>query len=702
MPKLKATLPSGQKVSLDARPDRLDLRDRFYVPRLRNLPSQFPDEAFINTHFPTYQKLVLDQGVEGACTGFGLAACINYLRFHRQIEKGEKAPTSSVSPGMLYQLARIYDEWDGEDYEGSSCRGAMKGWHRHGACMRALWKDKKGKPQAPDPNWNKDAIKLPIGAYFRIETRSLTDIQSAITEAGAVYVSCAVHEGWDLSQSDSLATIPRKNKAGKNHKVIGGHAFAIVGYQESGFIVQNSWGPKWGYSGFALLTYEDWLENADDAWVATLGVPLSPSLASPSHVSRVSLEQRTREPSSFSLFGIGSASKAAIPNAPDLWPEGKSYQHSLVFGNNGHLKRNLIEPVDAEEELKEISETLPLKWMQEAKSHRKIVIYAHGGLNSEADALKRVARMGPYFLDNEVYPLFYVWKSGLSETLGNILLEFATDIIGRPLEGPASGFLDELREKAKRFASALSEASDTALEKACQSLRARGLWSEMKENAALATRPGRGLTLLVQSLKVLKKAFPDVEIHLIGHSAGAVVHGHLIELMSQESLSVASCHLYAPACTVPFALEKYKPALGKKLAFSDFYCHLLSDEREKEDNVASLYQKSLLYLVSRALETEHKMPLLGLENTWNPSLDKDNPTATDRLVEVNKWRSFMADWQKKPNYCLLTDKQVNNSTKTHEDLSHGSFDNNIEVIASTIKIIRRDEPLKQPVIDLRV
>ncbi|MEQ1748736.1 MAG: C1 family peptidase [Prosthecobacter sp.] len=601
---------------------------------------------------------------------------------------------------MVYQLARIYDEWGGEDYEGSSCRGAMKGWHRHGVCLRSLWDDKSGKPLTPDPGWSKDAISLPIGAYFRIETRSLTDIQSAITEAGAVYVSAEVHDGWDLPETDSLVKIPRKNKAGKNHKMIGGHAFAIVGYQQEGFIVQNSWGSKWGYGGFAILQYDDWLEHASDAWVATLGAPLSPAFVSPIHMSGISLEQRAMKPSSFSFFGLGAPSKSAIPNTPAPWNEGKSYQHSLVFGNNGHLKRNLVEALDAEQELKKISEELPLVWMEKAKANRKIVIYAHGGLNSETDALKRVARMGPYFLDNDVYPLFYVWKSGLEETLGNILLEFAGDILGRPLEGPASGFMAELREKAKRFANALSEVSDTAFEKACQALRARGLWSEMKENAALATRPGRGLTLLVQSLIVLKKAYPDVEVHLIGHSAGCIVHGHLVELMRQESLTVASCHLYAPACTVPFALEKYKPALGNKLAFADFYCHLMSDEREKDDNVASLYRKSLLYLVSRALEVEHKMPLLGMENIWNAGLDAGNPISSDRLPEVKKWRNLMSDWQQTANYQVHKMKQVSNSTKTKEDLGHGSFDNDINIIGSTLKIIRGKD-LKKPIIDLR-
>jgi hypothetical protein len=53
----------------------------------------------------------------------------------------------------------------------------------------------------------------------------------------------------------------------------GGHAFALVGYNERGFVVQNSWGPDWGSKGFALLPYADWVNHGSDAWVFTLGVP---------------------------------------------------------------------------------------------------------------------------------------------------------------------------------------------------------------------------------------------------------------------------------------------------------------------------------------------------------------------------------------------------------------------------------------------
>jgi hypothetical protein len=69
------------KRTFDARPDRIDFRDLLYRPRLVNLPEQYPSPAQIETYFPNYcaAEMVLDQGQEGSCTGFGLAAVVNYL-----------------------------------------------------------------------------------------------------------------------------------------------------------------------------------------------------------------------------------------------------------------------------------------------------------------------------------------------------------------------------------------------------------------------------------------------------------------------------------------------------------------------------------------------------------------------------------------------------------------------------------------------
>jgi hypothetical protein len=62
---------------LDARPDRIDYRDRRYQPPLVSLPEQHPDPALVQQLLPRYAELlILNQGHEGACTGFGLAAVI--------------------------------------------------------------------------------------------------------------------------------------------------------------------------------------------------------------------------------------------------------------------------------------------------------------------------------------------------------------------------------------------------------------------------------------------------------------------------------------------------------------------------------------------------------------------------------------------------------------------------------------------------
>ena len=59
--------------TFDARPDRIDLRDRAYLPKLLSLPPVWPAAEQIRNYLPAYAKtLILDQGQEGACTGLGL------------------------------------------------------------------------------------------------------------------------------------------------------------------------------------------------------------------------------------------------------------------------------------------------------------------------------------------------------------------------------------------------------------------------------------------------------------------------------------------------------------------------------------------------------------------------------------------------------------------------------------------------------
>ena len=126
---MPASLQSvGVKRVLNIRPDRIDFRDREYRPPVHSLPPSYPDKANRSEYLEqfTSDQMILDQKSEGACTGFALAAVINFILWSRARQTNSAIP-KRVSPHMLYNNARLYDEWDGEDYEGSSCRGAMKG-----------------------------------------------------------------------------------------------------------------------------------------------------------------------------------------------------------------------------------------------------------------------------------------------------------------------------------------------------------------------------------------------------------------------------------------------------------------------------------------------------------------------------------------------------------------------------------------------
>ena len=230
---------SAQTRVLDARPDTLDFRDRMFEPTLIEVQTARPLEKYLEARVP-----ILDQGTEGACTGFGLATVVHYLlRTRHHIPDPDE-----VSPRMLYDMARRYDEWPGERYSGSSARGAMKGWHKHGVCSRPYWVYDLSK-EAQDPTLftgrYEDALRRPLGAYFRVNHKDLIAMHAAISEVGILYATAQVHEGWKNVGTDGVITWD------PDARIIGGHAFAIVAYDQEGFWIQNSWADDWGKEGFA-------------------------------------------------------------------------------------------------------------------------------------------------------------------------------------------------------------------------------------------------------------------------------------------------------------------------------------------------------------------------------------------------------------------------------------------------------------------
>ncbi|MDB5320605.1 MAG: peptidase, partial [Phycisphaerales bacterium] len=521
MPLLKEV--AGGPRTLDARPDTPDFRDKLYEATLVEVPPLIPLEDYQQRGVP-----ILDQGQEGACTGFGLATVANYLLRGRKV----RPDTGPVSPRMFYEMARRYDEWPGEDYSGSSARGAMKGWHKHGVCAQEVWPYNPNDPAGSLDNTRAaDANGRPLGAYYRVNHQDLICMHSALAEVGVLYATAKVHDGWRSPDADG--TIRR------TENIIGGHAFAIVAFDHDGFWIQNSWGPDWGRDGFGHISYDDWLANGTDVWVARLGAPIA--------------------------FGTPEATargNAVIAGLGDGYTSATLRPHVISLGNDGQLQTSGTYGKTADEIRAVFDEDFPR--ITNGWEKKRILLYAHGGLVDEASAVQHIADYRPALLDARVYPVGFIWHSDFGSTLRNILSDALNS--RRP-----EGFLDA----TKNF---MLDRLDDALEPVARQIGGKAQWDEMRENATMATTTSTGgARLVAQCLAKLIKEDPDIEIHLIGHSAGSIFHAPLIQLLTGDpkkpfddgplagksglGLNITTCTLWAPACTVDLFKQAYVPAI---------------------------------------------------------------------------------------------------------------------------------------------
>lgn len=583
-------------------PDVFDARDLDYRPRLQPLPKVL--DARPEDHF------VLEQA-GNSCTGHAVAAMIN------TVLAGQQDPVH-VSPYMLYSLARRYDEFEGEDDIGSSLRGALKGWYYHGVLPDSDW---PRLSPAREPDLGSDtalaelAMQRPLGAFYRVSALRLDDMQSAVNELSSIVASAAVHDGWVVPtrverDGVTMHVIEKPDSA----QPIGGHAFAIVGYNELGFLVQNSWGPRWGRKGFATLPYDDWLGSAYDAWVARPGVP---SIVS----------QRTR-----TTTVVDTSGKLAEVPGPDLR---RLAHHVVNLGNDGRLSGNgrfVSTPAQVDQiftRMGDYHDFWRAKPLDNSAPVRRVVFYAHGGLTSEGSGLNVAQRQLSWWLNNRVYPITFAWQSGPAETLVDQLTDLVRDKL------PFGAGLN------------LVEQADRLVEKIARS-NVRWMWDEMKENAALAAKPARrppilpGASLAVSRLQAYVRQLPagdPLEVHLVGHSAGSIFLTGVLDRLHDAGIDVASLTYLAPAIRTDEWVRRVLPHL-KSRRVARFASFGLNDKRELDDVCAargvSVYRKSLLYLVSRALERtaagEAEVPLVGMERFASTTVRGTSLTAA--LAEV--------------------------------------------------------------------
>jgi hypothetical protein len=121
----------------------------------------------------------------------------------------------------IYKRARQLDEWDGEDYEGSSVLAAMKAGQEKGWYKEYRW------------------------------CFSEQDLSLAVSRKGPCVLGVNWYEG--------MCDVDSKGYIHPTGELVGGHAILCKGYnvKKERYTLHNSWGRGWGIYGACYISKAD-------------------------------------------------------------------------------------------------------------------------------------------------------------------------------------------------------------------------------------------------------------------------------------------------------------------------------------------------------------------------------------------------------------------------------------------------------------
>jgi hypothetical protein len=190
-------------------------------------------------------KGVRSQGYAGACAAYAVC-CAREYQEHRAV-----GYPSYFSPQF------IYDRRHDRDVLGMHLREVCEFVRDVGLVNESDYRTHKWEVGPHFAGWRqrssdaetallRKAANYRAASFARVE--SMGDLRRALLQNGPAVLSLPCYSSdtvfWRPSVTDNVAD-PH------------GHAVAVVGYNEHGFILRNSWGRLWGLWGYGLLPYTD-------------------------------------------------------------------------------------------------------------------------------------------------------------------------------------------------------------------------------------------------------------------------------------------------------------------------------------------------------------------------------------------------------------------------------------------------------------
>lgn len=202
---------------------------RFYFPDKRDKRSLMPRKVTNITKKFWTSRWIGDQLDTPQCVGFAWAAWLDAPPI-RQF----------LYPHGIYFTAQHFDEWQSNDYDGTSVRGAAKVLHSLGTISKYQW-------------------------AFDIER-----VIDTVLTTGPVVIGVNWYQGMMETDKDHFVHV--------SGIPTGGHAVLVDGCdtKTEAFRVKNSWGRSWGKNGWCFLSFSDLARLLKEDGEACIGVEVRP------------------------------------------------------------------------------------------------------------------------------------------------------------------------------------------------------------------------------------------------------------------------------------------------------------------------------------------------------------------------------------------------------------------------------------------
>lgn len=204
---------------------------------------------------------VYDQGALGSCTS-------NAISFLYQFDLLQNHDIDFLPSRLFLYYHERFIEGTAATDSGAQIRDGMKVMNATGLAAERWWPYDVTKFAVPPAS---DAM---VSAFHHKSIKYLSVKQDEGQLKQVLATGQPIAFGFSVFtefESDTVATTGIVALPGPDEEVIGGHAVAMVGYDDSkrSFLVRNSWGEEWGLKGHFWLPYAYVLDPnlASDFWV---------------------------------------------------------------------------------------------------------------------------------------------------------------------------------------------------------------------------------------------------------------------------------------------------------------------------------------------------------------------------------------------------------------------------------------------------